>query len=98
MDMTRDFAPKRLRKITEQGVYVRGLAWPPDGRSLVYSAGRTVSGDTSLWRVPVNPPGPPERIDMAGSQARHPAISMTGGLLAYTKLGSWRLMMIQNFR
>lgn len=98
MKMTRDLGPQRLRRITEQGVYIRGLTWLPDGRSLVYSAGSTVSTETSLWRVSVDPPGPPQRIDMAGSQARHPVISMTGGLLAYTRLGKWNLMMIQNFR
>jgi Tol biopolymer transport system component len=98
MNLTRDLAPKRMRRITQQGVYIRGLTWLPDGRSLVYSAGTSVSMDTSLWRVSVDPPGPPERIDMAGSQARHPVISRTGDLLAYTRLGKWNLMMIQNFR
>jgi hypothetical protein len=46
----------------------------------------------------VNPPGPPEPIDLAGTQARHPTISFTDGLLAYTRLSNWSLMMIQNFR
>jgi len=98
IDLGPDFVPKRRRRITEQGVYIRGIAWLPDGRSLVYSAGRTVSQDTFLWRVSVNPPGFPERIDMAGSAARHPAISIRGGFLAYTRLNNWSLMMIQNFR
>jgi serine/threonine protein kinase len=97
IDLGRDSVPKRLRTIADQGVYIRGIAWLPNSRGLVYSAGRTVSEGTSLWRVSVNPPGVPERIEMAGSRARHPAISMTGGLLAYTGLNHWNLMMIENF-
>jgi Tol biopolymer transport system component len=97
IDLARDLSLKRERRITDQGVYIRGIAWLPDGRSLVYSAGRTYSTETYLWRVSMNPPGLPEPIGMAGSHARHPAIS-SGGLLAYTRLSNWNLMMIQNFR
>jgi Tol biopolymer transport system component len=98
VDLDRNLAPKRRHRITEENIYVRGLAWLPDGRSLVYSAGQSVSTNTSLWRVSVNPPGLPERIDIAGSQARHPAISKVGGSLAFTRLGDWKLMMIHNFQ
>jgi Tol biopolymer transport system component len=91
-----DLAPQVERRITDQRGYIRGIAWLPDGRSVVYSAGRTEGMNTSLWRVPVNPPGDPERIDMAGSRARHPTVS--GGLLAYTRLDGWALMLIKNFR
>jgi serine/threonine protein kinase/Tol biopolymer transport system component len=98
IDFGRDLAPRQERRITDQGLYLRGIAWLPDGRSLVYSAGRRSSAETSLWRVAVNPPGLPEPIDLAGTQARHPTISFTGGLLAYTRLNNWSLMMIQNFR
>ncbi|HKE22819.1 MAG TPA: protein kinase [Bryobacteraceae bacterium] len=96
--LERDFTPKRERRITQQGVYIRGIAWLPDGRGLVYSAGRTIGADTSLWRVSVNPPGDPQRIDLAGSRARHPTVSQTGGLLAYTRLDGWALMLVRNFR
>jgi len=97
IELGKDSVPKGQRRITDEGVYIRGIAWLPNGHSLVYAAGRTVSQDTSLWRVSVNPPGRPERIEMAGSQARHPAVSMTGLSLAYTKLNNWHLMMIRNF-
>jgi Tol biopolymer transport system component len=93
-----DFAPIERRRITDEGVYIRGIAWLPDGKGVVYSAGRRVSMDTFLFRVSVNPPGLPERIDLAGSQARHPTISKTAGLLAYTRFGTWSLMVIGNFR
>ena len=86
------------RRITNEAMYVRGTAWLPNGRSLVYSAGSTIGRDTYLWRVSVDPPGIPERIDLAGRQARHPAIGRDGSLLAFTTIGNWRLMMIRNFR
>jgi hypothetical protein len=35
---------------------------------------------------------------MAGSDARHPTISPSHELLAYTRLNNWKLMMIRNFR
>jgi serine/threonine protein kinase len=98
LDLDRALVPTQQSKINDRPVYVRGLAWTPDGKSLVYSANRGVSTSTSLWRVAVNPPGQPELLQLAGSQARHPAISNTRGLLAYTKIGDWKLMLIENFR
>jgi TolB protein len=98
LDLGRGLQSRQLRRITDQGIYVRGIAWAPDGRSLVYSAGRNRSQDTYLWRVATDPPGLPERIDLAGSRARHPAVSASSNLLAYTGLNNWKLMMIQNFR
>jgi hypothetical protein len=89
---------KQRRQITEQGLYLRGIAWTPDRRGIVYSAGRTRSTDTSLYRVPADVPGTSVRIDLAGSDARHPTVSGNNGLLAYTRLNNWNLMMIRNFR
>ena len=97
VDVGRDLAPIRRRRITNQGNYVRGVAWLPDGRSLVYCAGRSAES-AHLWRVAVDPPGLPERIDLAGAPAHHPTISPAGGLLAYTRMDHWNLMMIRNFR
>jgi Tol biopolymer transport system component/tRNA A-37 threonylcarbamoyl transferase component Bud32 len=98
VDLTRSLEPKQQLRITDRGVYLRGLAWAPDGQSLIYSAGATRSANTSLYRVSINPPGIPQRIDMAGSDARHPTISPSHELLAYTRLNNWKLMMIRNFR
>lgn len=98
LELTRNLALKSRRRITDQGVYVRGIAWLPDSRSLVYSAGRTRSSDTFLWRISLDATQAAERIDMAGERARHPAIATNGGLLAYTTLNGWNLMMIRNFR
>jgi len=88
---------RQRRQITESGLYLRGIAWTPDRHDIIYSAGRNRSADTSLYRVSADIAGKPVRIDLAGSDARHPAVSATS-LLAYTKLNGWNLMMIRNFR
>jgi len=93
-----DAHPKSSRRITERGAYIRGVAWLPDSRSLVYAAGDRASGNTFLWRAALDPPSLPRRLDVAGSQVRHPAVSLAGGLLAYTNLQNWNLMGIENFR
>ena len=92
-------ALKTPHRITRQQAYVRGVAWLADSKSVVYSAGIVRGRDTYLWRVSVNPPGEPERIDLAGSLARHPAVSLTGNLLAYTDFSpsNWHFMLIRNF-
>jgi Tol biopolymer transport system component len=97
VDLDRNLVPKAQRKITDTGMYIRGITWAPNGRELVYSAGKTASQETYLWRVSVDPPGLSERIEIAGPRARHPAMA-TGGLLAYTRLNSWALMLVRNFR
>jgi Tol biopolymer transport system component len=86
------------RKITDQGLYVRGLSWLPDGRNLVFAAGRPKSPDTYLWKVALDRHGPPQVIDLAGSRARHPSAALIGELLVYTRINNWNLMMIRNFR
>jgi serine/threonine protein kinase len=96
--LDRNAAVKSDRMITEQGIYIRGLSWLPDGRGLVFAGGRAGSQETYLWKLPLIPPGPPQRIDLAGSLARHPSTALSGGLLAYTRIANWNLMMIRNFR
>ena len=97
LDLDRSLNPRQRRRLTTQNAYVRGIAWLPDGRNLVYACGSTGSRDTYLWRVSVKSPGVPQRINLAGPNVHHPTISMTGGLLAYTRMGKWNLMMIENF-
>jgi len=96
--LDRGLVPRQERRITNRSIYLRGISWLADGRGLVYSAGRAQGANTSLWRVSVNQPGEPQRIDLAGSHARHPAVSQSGGPLAYTRLDGWALMLIRNFR
>lgn len=83
------------RQVTHQGVYIRGLDWMADSRTVVYAAGLEGNMDTYLWRVPVRPAGAPERIDLPGSQVRHPTVSRAGDRLAYTRFNRdadiWKL-------
>jgi eukaryotic-like serine/threonine-protein kinase len=72
-------------RITHQGSYIRGLSWERDGKHVVYAAGMETNMETQLWRVAVSPPGFPERIEVAGSQVRHPAVAPEGNHLAFTR-------------
>jgi Tol biopolymer transport system component len=70
--------PKRLASERT----IRGLAWTPDGRSLVFSVNR--GGSQSLWRIPVSG-GEPERVAVAGNDPRSPTLSLRGQRLAYSQ-------------
>ena len=99
IDLSSDGYARSEKQITDQGVYIRGIAWLPTGRALVFSEARQRnSTETHLWRVSVNPPSVPQRIELAGSDARHPTISNAGGRLAFTRVPGWNLMVIDDFR
>jgi len=88
LELGPDFLPKGPpRRLTQQGLYIQGIAWTADGRSLVYAASRHVGIDTYLWRLPISGAAEPERLELAGSQARHPAIARVGKRLVYTQGG-----------
>ena len=72
------------RRLTEQNSRAYGIAWTPDGRSLIY--GTYAIARSYLWRVPFVG-GQPERLELAGDHALSPAVSSQGGKLAYTRLG-----------
>ena len=76
--------PKRL---THQGVAVVGLAWAPDGQSLIDSASSDLSGGFHLRRVGLDAEKAPERVLLAGDFAYLPAVSKSGDKLAYAE---WR--------
>jgi Tol biopolymer transport system component len=71
------------RRVTRQDVYsIHGMAWTPDGRSLVYDA--EAGPETfHLWRVAAHGRTAPERIEVAGVGAWLPALS--GTRLAFTR-------------
>jgi Tol biopolymer transport system component/tRNA A-37 threonylcarbamoyl transferase component Bud32 len=61
--------PRRLTTLQHQ---MEGLTWTGDGRSLV--VGAFVQGFYNLWRVSVDGAAAPERIEVAGFNARKPSI------------------------
>jgi Tol biopolymer transport system component/predicted Ser/Thr protein kinase len=72
------------RVLTHQRAGIQGLAWTADGAAVVY--GSRLNGQ-HLWRVSASGT-PPERIELAGTPAVYPAISRTGGRLAFIRQGS----------
>jgi Tol biopolymer transport system component/tRNA A-37 threonylcarbamoyl transferase component Bud32 len=84
--LTRDFTTTGSpRRLTAENSLVRGFAWTPGGRSLIYASGGGVT--SSLWRVPVGGGGS-ERLALAGDHAVFPSVSSRGTRLAYARLGS----------
>jgi len=75
-------AKGQARRLTETNSIVTGIAWTPDGRSLIY--GSEAGYIAFLWRVSVGGT-PPERVDAAGELATNPSMSSRGNLLAYER-------------
>ena len=69
------------KRLTFDRLFLRGLAWTPDGRDIVFSSNRT-GGIYRLWRVAASG-GSPELISGAGEDAQGPAVSRKGSRLAY---------------
>jgi len=72
------------RQITGQSGMIFGLAWMPDGSSLIYS-GSIVGPDLRLWRVNVRNGKEPERVELAGAGTSYPAIDYKAGWLAFSR-------------
>ena len=62
---------------------LQGLAWTPDGRSLVYAA--AAAGVYSLWMVPVDG-GPPAAVPIPGDFAWNPTIARLSGDLVFEQV------------
>jgi Tol biopolymer transport system component len=60
------------RQITHERTNISGLAWSPDGRTIVFSSRRL--GPFQLWRIPASG-GTPELIPVAGEEALFPRFS-----------------------
>ena len=79
-----DSTPKGAVRHLTRRMFPRGLAWTRDGKSVVYTGGPA----PRLLRVGVDGDAPPERIDIAGFDAWHPAIAVSRDRLAFMRLGS----------
>ena len=80
-DLRADFTLGAPRRLTSQKARISGIAWLPDGGSLVYSSG--VLFTYFLWRIPTQG-GEPVRLELAGDHAVFPALSKAAGSLAYS--------------
>jgi Tol biopolymer transport system component len=72
------------RRLTRKLFWMGGLAWTRDGQFLVYNDRR----DGRLWRLGIGGDRPPERIEVAGTQAVWPTIAFSRDRLAYERLRS----------
>jgi serine/threonine protein kinase len=73
------------RRVTRGVIWTWGLAWTRDGASLVYDD--LLSG-SRLWRVSIRGNDPPRQIEIAGFNARSPAIAGSRDRLAFSRSAS----------
>jgi Tol biopolymer transport system component len=69
------------RRLTQQSLWILGVAWTRDGRSIVYG---TAEG-SRIWRVRADGGAAPERVDLAGRGATYPATAGAGNRLAFVR-------------
>jgi Tol biopolymer transport system component/DNA-binding winged helix-turn-helix (wHTH) protein len=85
-----DMPAGELRRLTNDGRLIVGLAWTPESKNIVFSTNR--DGQFSLWQIPASG-GAPFRLAAGGENAYGPAIARKGNLLAYTHgIGKWNLL------
>ena len=86
VELGRDLSPRRPpRRLTQQGFNNLGVAWAPDGKSILYSASADAGLEHYLWRVAADGSGRPERLEIARRQATFPAVTAKGRGLAFTQ-------------
>ncbi|HZS06006.1 MAG TPA: winged helix-turn-helix domain-containing protein [Blastocatellia bacterium] len=71
------------RRLTFDNISIRGLAWTPGGREIVF-ASRRGSSTYNLWKVSAGG-GTPEQLMISERDAYSPAVSRQGNRLAYTQ-------------
>jgi Tol biopolymer transport system component/serine/threonine protein kinase len=67
------------RRLTSEHLWIRGLAWTRDGRSIVYDA------EVALWRVRADGSAAPERDERAG-RAINPSTTPARDRLAFVRV------------
>jgi Tol biopolymer transport system component len=86
-ELSTDRAPQgERRRITRQDIFINGLAWSEDGKSLIFGASVGHGVTTYLWRVDAKGTNPPVRIELAGRRVSGPAVAVAGHRLAFTRL------------
>lgn len=66
-------------RVTRDAQEIRGLAWMPNGKALIYSSAR--SGVLQLWQIAIN--GDLTPLPTVGNHIAAPAVSRDGRLLVY---------------
>jgi Tol biopolymer transport system component len=81
IELGQDYVPKgQPRALTHDGHLARGLAWMPDGRSLIYADGLR----SRLYRIALSG-APSQRLELARTGAMFPAVSRRGDRLAFAQ-------------
>ena len=84
-------APRRI----PVGMVITGLAWHPDGQSILFGA-QTAYLLSHLYRVSTAAGARPERVELAGHNVYRPTTSRKGNRLAFAdrtvSWGIWRLV------
>jgi Tol biopolymer transport system component len=85
---------RQSRRLYKQDPIAQGLAWMPDGRSIIFASGIFSTDDSRLWRLSVKD-GRPVPITAAGQSAYNPTVAPHGDRLAYVQgianMNIWRL-------
>ncbi len=86
LELDRGYVPKgQPRRLTHHGAVIEGIAWTPEGKSLIFTAIPALGAGYHLWRLPVSGAAEPERLELTGDRAAHPALSKTGNRLIYAR-------------
>ncbi|MDQ2947632.1 MAG: hypothetical protein M3Y27_17150, partial [Acidobacteriota bacterium] len=95
VSLNADLLPQgKPRQLTASPAYIAGMAWLPDGRSLIYSAGSSPN-QRFLFRTDLAGGGEPKRLEIASQGAYYPAVAPSGNRLAFSRAVDdadvWRL-------
>jgi Tol biopolymer transport system component/serine/threonine protein kinase len=90
-ELTPDYTPRGSpRQVTHQAFTITGLTWSRDGASLVYSASYVTSTRAYLWRTGLDGRQPPQRLEIAGPNAKAPSFSPADNRLVFERyLTDW---------